>query len=66
MPMGNNSTIFYLVNNADQNQKQVLSENLFENKDDDDEVTKCLNGLEFKVHDEVLKKIFDFAKKFTV
>ncbi len=68
MPMGKNSTIFYLVNNSNQNQNQVLLDDVFENTDEDEneEVFNYLNNLEFKVHEHVLEKVFDFAKKFTV
>ncbi|MBN2520344.1 MAG: hypothetical protein JXB17_07570 [Bacteroidales bacterium] len=66
--MGKNSTIFYLVNNTNQNQNQVLLDDIFENTDEDEneEVNYYLNNLEFKVHERVLEKVFDFAKRFTV
>lgn len=62
------STLFYVVNNFEENQNFILSNQIFSNEKNNQQeiiVDKALNSLEFEVRNEVLQKVFDYAHKFT-
>ena len=68
MPMVKNSTLFYLVDNTGPYQNYVLTDDSL-NKNgsvDEKEILSGLDNVEFDVKEEILERIIDYARKFTV